>query len=79
MSKIYVMGREGHTTVEWVTAPDVGTEQRTAAEELFKARLAEGYAAFRVVPGDALSTAERIETFDPEAERIVLVPRIAGG
>lgn len=76
MAKIYILGREGHTSLEWERG--VETAERTAAEELFRARLAEGYAAFRV--GESpVTEAERITEFDPEAERIVLVPRIAGG
>lgn len=46
------------------------------AEGLFRQERASGATAFKV--GDA-GPAEKIETFDPEAEQIIMVPRVAGG
>jgi hypothetical protein len=46
------------------------------AERIFEAQRARGATAFRVAPG---RPAERIDEFDPQAEQIVVVPRVAGG
>jgi hypothetical protein len=77
MGKIYVLGREGHTLVEWQVQPVEGDARLLEAEALFGAKLASGYAAFQVDGG--LDTAEKIETFQPEAQRIILVPPLVGG
>jgi hypothetical protein len=47
------------------------------AERLVKAAQAQGATAFRVTTPD--QPAQRLEAFDPTAEEIVVVPRIAGG
>ena len=46
------------------------------AERIFSELRAGGATAVRVTPG---KPAERIDRFDPEAEQIVMVPRVVGG
>ena len=46
------------------------------AERIFAQERARGVTAFRVEAG---KPAERIEQFDPQAEQIILVPRVVGG
>jgi hypothetical protein len=46
------------------------------AERIFAQQRAKGAVAFKVRPG---RPAERLDHFDPEAEQVVMVPRIAGG
>jgi hypothetical protein len=46
------------------------------AERIFAAARSGGATAFRLAPG---RVAERLEVFAPEAEQIVIVPRITGG
>ena len=46
------------------------------AERIKASARARGATAFRVEPG---KQAERIERFDPQAEQIILVPRMVGG
>lgn len=47
-----------------------------AAERIFAQQRAHGALALRVTPEQAPS---RIDQFDPEAEQIVLIPRVVGG
>ncbi len=46
------------------------------AERIFREERARGATAFRVSPGEP---GVRIDAFDPTADQIVMVPRIAGG
>jgi hypothetical protein len=46
------------------------------AERIFAEHRARGATAFRVSPD---RPAERVEVFDPQAEQIVVVPRVLGG
>ncbi len=46
------------------------------AERIFARERAGGATAFRVEPGKPI---ERVEQFDPQAEQIVMVPRVVGG
>lgn len=75
MGKLRILSRLGDTTVSW--------DEKTGAEEavreaarIFNRERTSGAIAFRVAPD---VPAERIDTFDPQAEQIVIVPRIAGG
>ncbi len=81
MGILRVMTAGGDKMVKWGTALlEVDeAEAREAVEEaerIFDEAKARGGTAFRVVPGQP---AERLDRFDPEAEQIVVVPRIAGG
>ncbi len=64
---------------DWRRAVTGDAEARAAVEEaerIFEGARARGGTAFRVMPGQP---ADRIESFDPEAEQIVIVPRLVGG
>lgn len=69
---LQVMDPTGHTTVNW----DPGDEDSVAvAAATFKEMTAKGYNAFRVAPGPGV----KMKTFDPTAEKMILVPHLAGG
>ncbi len=74
MGQLKEMSRKGDVKLSW----DCENEQEvSAAKEVFDKRIKEGWAAFaeKRLGGKG----DRIRTFDPDAERIVLVPPIAGG
>lgn len=75
MGRLRVLSRSGDNTAVWDTA--VGAEAAVReAERIFNKHRSAGATAFRVADGEA---AERLDTFDPSAEQIVIVPRLAGG
>lgn len=75
MSEMAVMNREGDTKVEWdrSNANEVEAARRSFDDLVGQKR----YAAFKMGPG--AKRGEQIRTFDPDAERIVLVPPMRGG
>ena len=81
MAKLRVLSGRGDTIVEW-DGRQVRTGDAEApaavreAERIFAEHRARGATAFRVAPE---GPAERIDAFDPAAEQIVVVPRVAGG
>ena len=81
MAVLRILSKQGDTKYEW----DVARAQQGDAEELaaiqeaeriFAQQRARGATAFKVWPG---RSAERLDSFDPEAEHVVIVPRVAGG
>lgn len=75
MGKLRILSSRGDTTVVWDEKE--GTEDAVReAERIFNQQRASGSTAFRVQSNEP---AERIDSFDPEAEQIVIVPRLAGG
>jgi hypothetical protein len=81
MAKMRVLSALGDTTIEWdgrkIEAGDVEALAAVReAERIFAQERARGATAFKVLPGEA---AERLDEFDPRAEQIVVVPRVAGG
>ena len=81
MAVLRVLNWRGDTKlsydVERAAAGDV--EQVAAVEEaerIFREERSRGATAFKVTPGEP---GTRIDDFDPTAEQIVMVPRIAGG
>jgi hypothetical protein len=81
MSVLRILSHLGDSAISWdAERAATGDEEAQAAiqeaERIFAAERARGAAAFRTVPG---RPAERIERFDPSAEEIILVPRVAGG
>jgi hypothetical protein len=81
MSVLRVLSRSGDDRYGWDrSAVAIGDEEAVAAvkeaERIFQEQRARGATAVRVTPG---KPAERIEQFDPEADEIVLVPRVIGG
>ncbi len=75
MGRLRVLSRSGDNTVVWDTTP--GAEEAVRqAERIFNEHRSAGATAFRVVDDEP---AERLDAFDPAAEQIVIVPRLAGG
>ena len=81
MAKLRVLSGRGDTTVAWDgRKAGAGDAEALAAvqeaERVFAEHRARGATAFRVAPD---GPAERLDAFDPAAEQIVVVPRVAGG
>jgi len=81
MAKLRVLSSRGDTVVEWdekkveLGDPDALAAVREA-ERIFDEQRARGATAFVVAPD---KPAQRIDTFDPQADQVVMVPRVAGG
>jgi hypothetical protein len=75
MSAISVMGEPGDTKHIWDKRKDDEVE---AARSLFKSLTKKGYRAFRVTGKDG-EKGEQMNEFDADAERMILVPQMAGG
>lgn len=81
MSTLQVLSRRGDDRHEWnARAFCVGDPEALAAvreaERIFAEERARGSTAFAVQRGQP---PRRIETFDPQADQIVMVPRVIGG
>ncbi len=81
MGVLRVLCSQGDAVHTWdeekAETGDPGAREALAeAEQILRDAQARGALAFRTVPGQP---AERIREFDPHAEEIILVPRIAGG
>ncbi len=81
MAKLRILSSVGDSTVEWDSARvrDGDPEALAAvreAERIFAEQRARGATAFVVTPD---APARRIDEFDPAAEHLVIVPRVAGG
>jgi hypothetical protein len=75
------MSRRGDDQVQWDTSRVLDGELDAVAavreaERIFEQQRAKGATAFKVTKGEA---AVRIDQFDPEAEQIMIVPRVVGG
>ena len=68
------MGSAGDTKVEW--DPD-NKEEVKVAERTFKDLTKKGFTGFRVY--DDGKKGQQLTEFDPQAERILLIPPMAGG
>ena len=81
MGMLRVISKRGDDRVQW-NAQDAqeGSAEALAAireaERIFAHERARGATAFRVEAG---KPAERTEQFDPQAEQMILVPRVVGG
>lgn len=69
-----VMDKTGHSTTSW--DPTVPAEV-AAARATFAELTGRGYRAFKV-DGEG-GKGQRLETFDPQASKMVLVPQLQGG
>jgi hypothetical protein len=81
MAILRVLCAKGDTAVEWDGRKvEAGDAEALAAvreaERIFLEERARGATAFKV---SAERPAQRIDEFDPQAEQIVVVPRVAGG
>jgi hypothetical protein len=66
-----VLDPTGHTSVKWDADKLAEVE---VARKIFDEMTAKGYSAFRAGKNGA-----RMTTFDPTAEKVVLVPHLRGG
>lgn len=73
MGELRTLSRKGDMKISWNSENEA---EIAAARETFEKRKKDGWSAFREKLG---SKGERINTFDPDAERIILVPPISGG
>ena len=81
MAVLRVLSKLGDAKYEWDAACVLqGDAEAVAAvreaERIFAEQRARGATAFRVWPG---RPAQRLDSFDPQAEHVVLIPRLAGG
>lgn len=81
MGVLRVLSHHGDDRYMWdQTAVMTGEEEAVQAvreaERIFAEQRARGATAVRVRPGQ---TAQRLDKFDPEAEQIVMIPRVVGG
>ncbi len=74
MGQLRQLSRKGDVNISWDSENET---EVSAAKKIFDEKIKEGWAAFaeKKLGGKG----DRIRTFDPDAERIVLVPPIAGG
>lgn len=73
MGEIRQLDKIGDMKISWDVEND---KEVSAARETFDKRIKEGWTAFREKMG---VKGDKIKIFDPDAERIVLVPPISGG
>ncbi len=79
MGKLYVLSSRGDAKVTWPDDSALSADAEAAireADAMFADELRRGSAAFRLTKGEG---AKRIDKFDPTADEIVIVPRMAGG
>ena len=81
MAKLRILSARGDSVVTWDRmGAETGDLEAAAAvqeaERIFDEQRARGATAFRVAPD---KPAERIDEFDPLAQEIIMVPRVAGG
>lgn len=81
MGVLRVLSHHGDDRYQWnYPAVLVGDEEAQQAireaERIFAEQRAQGSTAVRVSPGNP---AERIDSFDPSAQEIVMIPRVVGG
>jgi hypothetical protein len=74
MGEMAVMGRRGDTKVIWDRN---NADEVAAARRQFEELTGRGFAAFSVKKNGEQD--RRIREFDPEAEKVILVPQMAGG
>ena len=81
MGMLRIVSKRGDECLLWKEQDALaGDAQALAAiaeaERIFARERAQGARAFRVEAGKPV---ERLEQFDPQAEQIILVPRVVGG
>lgn len=69
-----IMDRTGHTSITWDADKPI---EVSVAQATFDKLTREGYQAFEVESGDRQG--RRMTTFDPKAEKIMMVPHLVGG
>jgi nucleotide-binding universal stress UspA family protein len=81
MGVLRVLCSQGDAVYTWdaekAETGDPGAREAVEeAERIIREAQARGAVAFKTVPGQP---AERVRGFDPNADEIIVVPRIAGG
>jgi hypothetical protein len=81
MGMLRLLSKRGDDRLLWnEEKAQVGDAEAIAAireaERIFALEQAKGSKAFRVDPDRPI---ERLERFDPQAEQIVMIPRVVGG
>ena len=81
MGMLRVISKRGDDRVQWNEQDALAGDSEAIAavreaERIFAEERAKGATAFRVDPGKPV---ERLEQFDPQAEQIILVPKVVGG
>lgn len=74
MSKMEVMDPTGHTSISWDADVEI---EVSIARSAFDEAIKKGYQAFEVRGDDQKGA--RMHTFDPGAEKILLIPQLKGG
>lgn len=74
MSEMRITGTPSGTKIIWNADEPVGVK---SARRSFDEHVANGYAAFSV-KGDG-GPGEQITEFDPDAEKVILIPPVRGG
>ena len=69
-----IADRNGDTTVSWETT---NQEQVAAAQQQFEALVKQGFTAYAFK--NAGEAGEVTKTFNPEVERILVMPQVVGG
>jgi hypothetical protein len=75
IGNLEIVDPKGDTKVIWDSENE---DEVKAAEELFNSLRKKGHLAYAVV-GEKGEKGEVIKKFDPELERIILAPAMAGG
>ena len=73
MGEIRQLATVGDLKISWNSENE---KEVTVARETFDKRIREGWSAFREKMG---IKGDKIKMFDPDAERIILIPPISGG
>lgn len=81
MGVLRVLSHHGDDRYTWdqtavLTGDAEAVEVVREAERIFAEQRARGATAVRMRPDQ---TAQRLDKFDPEAEQIVMIPRVVGG
>jgi len=74
MNEMEILDTTGHTKTTWDSDSDA---EVAAARAQFQALTAKGYRAFRVKKDG--SEGEPMKSFEPDAEKMILIPAIQAG
>ena len=73
MGVMEIMGKEGDLKVNWDSA---NREETRAAKEMFDKKTKDGWLAYKV---KSEGRGARVTEFDPDLEKLTLIPPVAGG
>ena len=68
MKTMNILDKTGDTILEWDKDDEASVEK---ARKTFEEKKKEGYTAYKL--------GEKLDGFDPDAESIILVPKVQGG